>query len=409
MGQFSYSARDKTGAIRKGDLFAPDRAAATAGLVEKGLTPILVKEKISSGRAKAGGLSGILSSLTDGKVKTSDKVIFSRQFATMINAGVPIVKSLNILRLQSESKRLKRVVGEVAKSVEGGATLANALSAHPEVFNDIYVNMVKAGELGGILDQVLDRLATQQEKDAAIVSKVRSAMIYPGVITTATVAAFFFLMTVIVPGLASIFDSLGSSLPIYTKILLAVSKFMVHSWYILIGGFVGGAILFSRWHKTTSGRRIFDRILLKTPILGPILVKVNVARFARTFGSLMASGISVLDAINSTKLALNSTVYQDELAIVAQKVKNGRPMSEQIRDSKNFPAIVGQMLAVGEETGQMDTILLKLADFYEAEVDTVVAGITSIIEPILIIVLGGMVGFIVISVFGPISNLSSSV
>ncbi len=269
--------------------------------------------------------------------------------------------------------------------------------------------MVKAGELGGILDQVLDRLATQQEKDALIVSKVKSALIYPGVITTATVGAFFFLMTVIVPGLASIFDSLGSSLPIYTRILLSISKFMVHSWYIIIIVAVAIGVTFARWHKTKKGKRTVDMISLRLPILGPILVKVNVARFARTFGSLMASGISVLDAINATKSALGNAMYQEDLEAMAQKVKNGRPMSEQIRDSKHFPPIVGQMLAVGEETGQLDSILMKLAEFYEGEVDTVVAGITSIIEPVLIIVLGGMVGFIVISVFGPISNLSSSV
>jgi type IV pilus assembly protein PilC len=408
MGQFSYSARDKSGAIKKGSLFAPDRAAAAAGLVEKGLTPILVKEEESG--AKKTGLAAIMDSLNSGgKVATADKVIFSRQFATMINAGVPIVQSLNILRQQSESKRLKMAVTDIAKQVEGGSTLANALSAHPDVFNDIYINMVKAGEVGGILDQVLDRLATQQEKDAAIVSKVKSAMIYPGVISTATIAAFFFLMTVIVPGLSGIFASVGSSLPIYTKILLAISQFMVHSWYILLGGIVFAIIAFTKWRSTASGRRIVDKAMLRAPIIGPILVKVNVARFARTFGSLMASGISVMDAITSTASALSSTVYKDELAIVAQKVKNGQPMSQQIVASKNFPAIVGQMLTVGEETGQIDTILLKLAEFYEGEVDTVVAGITSIIEPILILVLGGMVGFIVISVFGPISNLSSSV
>jgi type IV pilus assembly protein PilC len=183
----------------------------------------------------------------------------------------------------------------------------------------------------------------------------------------------------------------------------------VHSWYILLIVVVVGGVSFTRWMKTEGGKRIVDQLLLKAPVIGPILVKVNVARFARTFGSLMASGISVLDAINATRSALGNSVFQDELSVVAQKVKNGRPMSEPIRASKNFPAIVGQMLAVGEETGQLDDILLKLAGFYEREVDTVIAGITSIIEPILIIVLGGMVGFIVISVFGPISSISSSV
>ncbi len=406
MGQFSYSARDKTGAITKGSLFAADRAAASAALQSKGLTPILVKEA-AAGKGAGGGLTGRLAALN--RVSLQDKVIFSRQFATMINAGVPIVQSLNILREQSESKKLQTVVADVAKQVEGGTTLANALATHPEVFNAIYVNMVKAGETGGILDQVLDRLATQQEKDAEIVSKVRSAMIYPAVITTATVSAFFFLMTVIVPKLSSIFEDAGAQLPIYTKIMLAISHFLVNSWYIVIGGVVAAVVVFVRWRATESGRRIVDQLMLKAPIFGPILMKVNVARFARTFGSLMASGISVLEAINATKTALGSSVYRDELAIVADKVKNGRPMSEQIRESKNFPAIVGQMLSVGEETGQIDSILLKLAEFYEKEVDTVVAGITSIIEPILIMVLGGMVGFIVISVFGPISSIGSSV
>ena len=408
MGQFSYSARDKTGAIKKGSLFAADRPAATASLAEKGLTPILVKE---IGAEKGGGLKGLIVSgkAFGSKVKLQDKVIFSRQFSTMINAGVPIVQSLNILREQSESKKLKMTVADVSKQVEGGATLAGALATHPEVFNAIYVNMIKAGETGGILDQVLDRLATQQEKDAAVVSKVKSAMIYPAVITTATVSAFFFLMTVIVPKLSSIFADAGATLPWYTKLMLTISNFLVHDWYFVIGGFIAIVVAFTRWRKTLSGRRVIDKLMLKAPIFGPILVKVNIARFARTFGSLMASGISVLDAINATASALGSTVYQDELHEVAQKVKNGRPMSEHIRASKNFPAIVGQMLSVGEETGQMDTILLKLADFYEKEVDTVVEGITSIIEPILIIVLGGMVGFIVISVFGPISSIGSSV
>jgi type IV pilus assembly protein PilC len=409
LAQFSYSARDKTGGVQKGLLFAPDRAAATAAIQARGLAPILVREELVASKAGAGG--SLLDKIKAGvnKVKLADKVIFTRQFATMINAGVPITQALTILEKQSESKRLQAAVTGVQKAVTGGAPLAASMAQYPDVFNNIYVNMVKAGEAGGILDQVLDRLATQLEKDSAVVSKIKGAMIYPGVVTTATVGAFFFLMTVIVPGLAGVFANVGAQLPWYTVMLLAISSFMVHSWYILIAIIVGLVVAFNRWHATPKGRRLIDKMMLKMPIFGPILVKVNVARFARTFGSLLSSGISVLDAINATGSALSSTVYQDELAEVAKRVKNGKPMSEHIKNSKNFPPIVGQMLAVGEETGQMDTILLKLADFYEAEVDTVVSGLTSIIEPILIMVLGGMVGFIVISVFGPLSNLSSSV
>lgn len=405
MGQYSYSARNKAGAIQKGSLFAADRAAAAANLSSKGLTPILVAE-VAEGK-KSG--PNLLAKLMAGKVSLQDKVIFSRQFATMINAGVPIAKSLAILAEQTESRKLKLAAKDIAKQVEGGGTLASAMGQHPDVFNAIYINMVKAGETGGILDQVLDRLATQQEKDAEIVSKVKGAMIYPAVVTTATVGAFFFLMTVVVPKLAGIFSDLGSSLPIYTKILLAISKFLTKDWYIFLIGVVVIVVAFTRWYKTDAGRHMVDAMMLKAPIFGPIVVKVNIARFARTFGSLMASGLSVIDAINATRSALGNSIYRDELAIVAQQVKNGHPMSDHIRASKHFPAIVGQMLAVGEETGQMDSILLKLADFYEKEVDAVVSGITSVIEPILIIVLGGMVGFIVISVFGPISNIGSSV
>ena len=405
MGQYTYSARNKAGVIQKGTLFASDRAAAAANLSGKGLTPILVTEQTSNKKSAPNPLAKLLV----GKVSLQDKVIFSRQFATMINAGVPIAKALAILAEQTESSRLKAAANEIAKQVEGGGTLAAAMGAHPDVFNGIYVNMVKAGETGGILDQVLDRLATQQEKDAEIVAKVKGAMIYPSVVTTATVAAFFFLMTVVVPKLAGIFADLGSSLPIYTKILLATSKFLTKDWYIFVIVVVATVVLVTRWYKTDSGRHTVDRLMLKAPIFGPIIVKVNIARFARTFGSLMASGLSVMEAINATRSALGNSVYQDELAIVAQQVKNGRPMSDHIRASKHFPAIVGQMLSVGEETGQMDAILLKLADFYEKEVDAVVSGITSVIEPILIIVLGGMVGFIVISVFGPIANIGSAV
>jgi type IV pilus assembly protein PilC len=266
VGQFSYSARDKSGIIQKGNVFAPDRAAAAAALQGKGLTPILVKEQEikGGGASKGGGVLAkipVVGGLLGGKVRLEDKVIFSRQFATMINAGVPIAQALSILQKQSESKKLQATIVDVAKQVTGGATLANALSAHPDVFDGVYVNMVKAGETGGILDEVMERLAIQQEKDAEIRGKVKSAMIYPAVITTATVSAFFFLMTVIVPKLSAIFESVGADLPIYTKILLAISHFLVADWWIVIGGTVGGIVAFGRWHATPKGRHTFDKLI----------------------------------------------------------------------------------------------------------------------------------------------------
>lgn len=406
MANFAYSARTKTGAIEKGTLFAADRAAATASLSEKSLTPILVKEVAVASDGKPTG--GFLARFKLGaKVKMADKVIFSRQFATMINAGVPIIQSLSILKEQTESKVLSGVIADLSKQVEGGSTLANALKQHPNVFNPIYVNMVRAGETGGILDQVLDRLATQQEKDAAIVSKLKGALTYPALLFSVAIGVFFLMMTVIVPKLTSVFAQSGTKLPIYTEILMAISKFLVQYAFFIIAAVVVGIIVFKRYISTPAGKRWLDYTLIKMPIFGPILMKVNVARFSRTFSSLMSSGISVLDAINATRDAIGSTVYKDLLEETAKQVKNGRPMSEPIRASKYFPPIVGMMISVGEETGQLDDILLKLAVFYEAEVDTVVASLSSILEPIIILILGGMVGVIAVAVIGPIAALQS--
>lgn len=402
MANFSYSARAKNGSIEKGNLFASDRAAATASLIDKGFTPILVKEDAIDGKSSGGMLGKIK---FGNKVKLSDKVIFSRQFATMINAGVPIVQSLSILKEQTESKVLAGVVADLAKQVEGGSTLANALSTHPTVFNPIYINMVRAGETGGILDEVLERLATQQEKDAAIIAKLKGALTYPSLLFSVAIGVFFLMMTVIVPKLTAVFVDSGTKLPIYTVILMDISHFLVRFAVIIIVGVVAGVIMFSRYIKTTKGKRWLDYALIKLPIFGPILMKVNVARFARTFSSLMSSGISVLEAINATRDAIGSTVYKDLLEETAKQVKNGRPMSEPIRASKHFPPIVGQMISVGEETGQLDDILLKLAVFYEGEVDTVVAALSSILEPVIILVLGAMVGIIAVAVIGPIAAL----
>lgn len=405
MASFSYTAKDKSGVIHKGSLIATDRSAAAASLIERDFTPILIK---AQGHKKDRGFS--LSKISLGsKVKVTDKVVFSRQFATMINAGVPITQSLTILEAQASNPHLKKALADIAKRVEGGSTLSDALSQHADIFSEIYINMVRAGETGGMLDDVLDRLATQQEKDAELISRVRGAMIYPAVITSVTIGVFVFLMTVIVPSLANIFEGLGSELPWYTKLMLSISSALTnYGLYILAAG-VAIVVFALRYFRTRRGKRILHRYLLKMPIFGQIIIKVNVARFARTFGSLMSSGISVLEALDSTAIALGNMTFKESLQSVAQQVKAGKPISEPLKQMSIFPPIVSQMVAVGEETGKMDEILLKLADFYEKEVDSIVAGITSIIEPLLIMVLGGMVGFIVISVFGPLSELSNAV
>lgn len=403
MASYIYTAKDKNGTIRKGSLVAADRSGAASNLIERGLTPILVKEQSPKGKSLNLSLPWL------SRVKIKDKVVFSRQFATMINAGIPITQSLAILQQQSTSPILKKALADITKRVEGGEALSDAMTNHPKIFSDIYINLVKAGEAGGMLDQVLDRLATQQEKDAELLSKVRGAMIYPAVITTVTIGVFVFLMVAIVPNLASIFEGLDTELPWYTQLMLNISKVLTSYGIYIIGAVVAAAIFGVRFIRTPGGKRLLDRILLKTPVFGEIIIKVNVARFSRTFSSLMAAGISVIEALNITASALGNTVFQDNLHEVARKVKAGKTVSEPLKNMAVFPPVVSQMMAVGEETGKLDEVLMKLAGFYEKEVDATVSAIASIIEPFLILALGGMVGFIVISVFGPLSELGNAI
>lgn len=405
MGNFTYTARNSSGQITKGVIAASDQASALAALKAKHLQPVLIKPLAK------GGLNMEIKLPGGDRVRGKELVIFTRQFATMINAGVPMLKSLNTMKDQTESLALKRIIGDVASDVEGGATLSDALAKHPTVFSSIYINMVKAGEAGGILDQVLNRLATQQEKDAAIRAKVRSAMIYPSVIGFVTIIAFFILMTVIVPKIGGILKSLGSNLPIYTRILLAISDFMKSPFFLLaVVILVPLAIyIFRRWKKTPKGRFAWHTLLLKLPIVKMIITKVAIARFARIFASLMAAGVSIVDAINTTAGAMGNAVIEKELLDSNKAIKEGSQLSKELAKTPHFPKMVTQMLAIGEETGQTDTIIIKVAEFYEQEVDSVVASISSIIEPVMIIVLGGIVGLVAISVFGPITQLSTAV
>ena len=404
MPDFQYTARTATDSLQKGVIVATDRAAAIRALGERRLNPILVKEA-----SKGKGLGRIKLPFLKPKVKAKDLVIMTRQLATMINAGVPIAKALRTLSEQSESAALKTAMTSIIAKVEDGAALSDALSAHPKIFSVVYVNMVRAGEAGGILDQILDRLAFQVEKDHDIRGKVRGAMIYPGVITAVTFGAFIFLMTGIVPKLQSIFDEFGSKLPLQTRIMLGISHALQkYGWLMGLVG-IGLVIVLIRLTKTKTGRWRWHKLLLKLPIFGAIILKVNVARFARTFSSLTSAGVSVLDGLTVTAHALRNVIIRNAVEKAVVKVKNGQPISTALAEAHIFPAMVPEMTAVGEETGQVDKVLGKVADFYEKEVDRVVANITSIIEPLLIIFLGGLVGLIVGSVFGPISNLSNIV
>ena len=354
------------------------------------------------------------------KIKLVDLVIFTRQLSTMVSAGVPLTRSLAALQADAPNPYMREVLASVTKDVESGASLGDSFAKFPNVFSDVYVNMVRAGEEGGILDDILLRLATQVEQDASIRKKIKSAMAYPIVILFATVIAFFGIMLFIVPKLGGILLSLGgpnAKLPIYTQVLLNISNFCKNATIIphvpnliLISAVLGGASVYGlRYIKTPKGQYQFHALLLKIPVVSTVITKVAIARFSRTFASLMGAGVSVLDALEVTGKAMGNRVIEEELKAAAEEVRNGKPLSDPISRSKHFPPIVAQMLLVGEETGQIDTVLVKIADFYEEEVSVLIDGLAAIIEPIMIIFMGLGVGLIAASVMGPIANLSKNV
>ncbi|MBA2279104.1 type II secretion system F family protein [Candidatus Saccharibacteria bacterium] len=401
--EFVYSARDASGKTQEGSISAPSKDQAIDTLRKRNLTPVTVKPAGSSGLKMNIKLPG------SGKVKPKALVVFTRQFATMISAGVPMLRSLTTLREQSSSPALKEALGKIISDVEGGAQLSDSLAKHPKAFSEVYVNMVRAGEAGGILDQILNRLATQVEKDAQIKGKFKSAMVYPLVVTLVAVGAVSFLMVSVVPKLASILQGAGGKLPLQTKVVLAISDFMTSKWYILIGAIILAVFLFRRLTGNPKGKYAFHKFLLRIPIFGNIILKVNVARFARTFSSLLAAGVTVIEALNITSGALTNLVVRKALTDSVESIKNGSNIATSLGQSNILPAIIIQMTAVGEETGKIGEVLDKVAEFYEDEVDAITSGLSSIIEPILIVGLGGIVGFIVMSVLGPIISIQGAV
>lgn len=403
MAEFTYTVRTSTGATQSGTVTANDKSTAMATLRQKGLQPLLVRPAAKT------GLSMNIKMPGGNKIKPKDLVIFTRQFSTMISAGVPIMRALSTLKEQSDSVPLKLALDKVSADVQGGLQLSEALAKHPKIFSEIYVNMVAAGEAGGILDLVLQRLAMQVEKDSKIKSKLKGAMTYPAVVSVVAVVAVIFLMVGVIPKLTSILIENGGELPPMTKVTIGISEFLLHQWPILLGIIIAAIIAFRQYIKRPVGKYTIDKLVLKIPIFGPIVMKVNVARFARTFSSLLGAGVSVIEALETTAGALSNSVIKQALLDATKSIKNGQSIASSLDESHLLPQIIIQMAAVGEETGQIDTVLNKVAEFYEDEVDTVIDSMASIIEPILIVGLGSVVGLIVASVLGPITALQSSV
>jgi type IV pilus assembly protein PilC len=403
MSQFTFSAQSKDGQVIHGHIEAVSREVATEMIIKQGHRPISISQKSTGGSALA---------FLKPKIKSGELVIFTRQLSTMVSAGVPLLRALNTLTEQTENKTFKDILLAITKDVQSGTSLGDAFAKHPKAFSDVYVNMVRAGEAGGILDDILKRLAVQQEKNDSIKKKVKSAMTYPIILVIITIGAFFGLMLFVIPTIGKILLDLGgpdAQLPTITKVMLGISNFMVQRWYILL--IVGGAAIFGfkAYVNTPNGKKQLHFLLLKVPVLGTVIKKVAVARFARTFSSLIGAGVNMLETLRVTGNSIGNETFKDELEKSASAVTGGQQLSGALAKSGLFPAIVPQMLAVGEETGKTAEILLKVADFYEEEVDATIASISSIIEPVMIVFMGGMVGLVAVSVMGPIASLSQNI
>jgi len=394
MPVFNYTARTTTGELQSGSIDLPSENDVIAHLRKNRMIVVKVQQAPKQLKLSFGG-----------GVSTRDVVIFTRQFATMINSGLPLVQALDILAEQTENKALKDVTRAVVYDVESGQTLADALRKHPKAFSDLYVNMVAAGEAGGILDTILLRLATFMEKNDALVRRVKGAMIYPAVIFSVMLVAVVILLIFVIPVFANMFASMGGQLPLPTRIVMGMSAFLKHYWWMLGGGIVLLVWGTRRYYKTPTGRLNLDKLLLAMPVLGDVLRKSAVSRFTRTLGTLIASGVSILDGLEITAKTAGNRVIHDAVMESRNSIAGGETIAAPLQKSKVFPPMVISMIAVGEQTGGLDEMLSKIADFYDEEVDAAVANLLSAMEPIMIVLLGGVVGGMIISMYLPIFNM----
>ena len=407
MAKYEFTAIKKGGSSITGTLEAADRLTAINTVSGQGLRLISLQEH------QAWGMQLAANHARKKGGKSDDLVMFTRQLSAMVSAGVPIIRSLNSMAQHATNPTFKKAINDVAKHIEGGDSFADALSHYPAIFNDVYVNMVRAGEAAGILDDILKRLALQQEKNATIRKKVKSAMAYPVVLMVIMVVAFFGLMLFVIPMIGKTIKDLAgedAELPGITQVMLAISHFFIGYWYIIFPVLFAGIWILLRYIKTPVGKKQFHLFLIKAPVLGPISKKLAIARFTRTFSALIGAGVAVLEALDITARAVGNKTYEESLRNAAERVKNGEILSKIIMEDEGlYPAIVGQMLSVGEETGQTDKVLVKVADFYEEEVDTAISGLSSTIEPVMIVLMGTMVGLIAASVMMPITGIANQI
>jgi type IV pilus assembly protein PilC len=404
MPTFKYKARNNLGKVTEGTIVAESESAVGAQLRQKRLEVI----SVSAG----GGIGAIWAALNSkgGKVTTKDIVVFSRQFSTMVNAGLPILQGLTIVAEQAENPDFRVVMTKIRDDISNGVPLSEAMSKHPKAFTTLYVNMVKAGEQGGILDVIFERLSEYLEKAEGVARKVKSAMMYPIVVMSVAVLVVIFLMVKVVPTFRDVFGSFGAKLPLPTQIVINISDFLSSKKaLLLVALFIILWIVIALYKKTKTGAYNMDKLLLKIPVFGVLARKAAVAKFARTLGTLIKSGVPILDALETVAKTSGNLVIERAVNNARDSVREGKTLTQPLRESKVFPPMVTQMINVGEETGAIDAMLSKIADFYEDEVDAAVEGLTSIIEPILIVFLGVTIGFIVVAMFMPMFDLGNIV
>lgn len=403
MPKYSWEARSRTGAAQKGVMEAASVAAVEAQLKKFGFGSISVKEE-GKGLSMELKLPGFAK-----KVETKDLVVFTRQFATMIDSGLPLVQCLDILSSQQENKTFKEVLHKVKETVEGGSTFADALSKHPNVFDQLFVNLVAAGEVGGILDTILNRLAAYIEKAMKLKKQIKGAMVYPATIMTIAIGVVAVILIFVIPTFAKMFADFGGDLPTPTKIVIALSDFVLKYILLIVGLVFAVVVAIKKYYATPNGKKVIDTIALKAPIAGPLIRKVSVARFTRTLGTLISSGVPIMDGLEIVAKTAGNKVVEEAVYKVRSSIAEGKTMAEPLQECGVFPPMVVQMISVGEATGAMDAMLSKIADFYDDEVDDAVSALTALMEPMLMVFLGTTVGGLVIAMYLPIFKLAGTV
>jgi type IV pilus assembly protein PilC len=399
MPSYEWKGRDRDGNPQTGVLIGDSKETVIAALRRQQIVVTTVKEK---GKEIALPKFG-------GGVRSKDIAIFTRQFSVMIDAGLPLVQCLDILGQQQENKAFQKIILQVRQDVEAGSSLAEAMRKHPQAFDDLYVNMVAAGEAGGILDTILQRLAAYIEKSVKLKSQVRSALVYPVAVITIAIIVVYIILWKVIPVFASLFEGLGTQLPFLTQVVVNLSRFIGNFWWLIFLVIAGAIFAIRQYYQTDAGRYQIDKLMLRLPVIGGLLRKIAVARFCRTLATLLSSGVAILESLDITARTSGNAVIEEAILQVRKEVEEGKTLAEPLARTEQFPPMVCQMIGVGEQTGAMDTMLSKIADFYEDEVDAAIEGMMALLEPVMIAFLGVIIGVIVVAMYLPMFSLISQI